>query len=102
MSICLFFGTFNPIHNAHLRMANFVLEEFKFDKVLFVPSFIPPHKQIMDAAHRFNMVKLAVSSYDKFDVSDIEHRLANTSYTYLTILELKILFTKQVLWGLRL
>lgn len=89
MNICLFFGTFNPIHNAHLRMAMFVLDEFKFDKVIFVPSFIPPHKQITDAIHRLNMVKLAVRSCDKFEVSDIEHRLANTSYTYLTILELK-------------
>ena len=93
MNICLFFGTFNPIHNAHLRMAEFVLDEFKFDKVIFVPSFIPPHKQIEGALHRFNMVKLAIEGRRKqFEVSDIEHRLADTSYTYLTILEFKKLY----------
>ena len=39
-------GTFNPIHNAHLRMADFVLDEFGFEKIVFVPAYNPPHKNI--------------------------------------------------------
>ncbi len=90
MNTCLFFGTFNPIHNAHLRMAEFVVDNLRVEKVLFVPAFIPPHKCFDDIpTARLEMVKLAIQCNSKFDVSDIEFRLAKTSYTYLTILELK-------------
>jgi len=88
MNICFFFGTFNPIHNAHLRMARFVLGNFGFDKIVFVPAYNPPHKNIVGAEHRLNMVRLATEGIDKFEVSDVEFVLGNTSYTYLTILEL--------------
>ena len=93
MNICLFFGTFNPIHNAHLRMAEHVLSTFGVGKVVFVPAFIPPHKRFEDSPQeRLEMVRIAVCSNEKFEVSDIEFRLAKTSYTYLTILELKKLY----------
>lgn len=70
-----------------------MLDEFGFEKIVFVPAYNPPHKNIVGAEHRLNMVKLAVeSSSDKFEVSDIEYRLAKTSYTYLTILELKNMY----------
>jgi len=62
MNICVFCGTFNPIHLAHLRMANFAVKKFGFDKVIFIPAYIPPHKQLDSnlAKHRYNMVKMAV------------------------------------------
>ena len=61
MTICIFPGTFNPIHEAHLKMAEFALTNYGFDKVIFIPSYIPPHKELNRnlAKHRFNMVKLA-------------------------------------------
>ncbi len=94
MNICLFCGTFNPIHNAHLRMAQFVLRKFGFEKVLFIPSFIPPHKcaQGGDAEGRFEMVKLAIEGRKGLEVSDVEFKLGATSYTYLTILELQKIY----------
>ena len=60
MKICLFQGTFNPIHNAHLKMANYVIEKFNFDRVIFIPAFKPPHKEydISMAQHRLNMVNI--------------------------------------------
>lgn len=100
MNICLFCGTFNPIHNAHIRMAQYVLRKFDFEKVIFIPSYIPPHKntQGVSAENRMEMVRLAINGQKRFEVSDIEFQLAQKyekSYTYLTILELRKLFNTE-------
>lgn len=100
MNICLFCGTFNPIHNAHIRMAQYVLRKFDFEKVIFIPSYIPPHKiaQNVSAENRMEMVRLAINGQKRFEVSDIEFQLAQKyekSYTYLTILELRKLFNTE-------
>lgn len=90
MKLCVFQGTFNPIHNAHLRVAEYVCKNFKFDRLIFIPAFSPPHKKT-DADltfHRLEMVKLAVRNNSSFDVSDIEYRRGGKSYTYDTITEL--------------
>ena len=94
MKLCVFQGTFNPIHKVHLQVAKFALEYYKFDKILFIPAYLPPHKEVDKnlAQHRFNMVKLAIQENDKFDISDIEYKREGCSYTYLTILELKNIY----------
>jgi nicotinate-nucleotide adenylyltransferase len=92
MKLCVFQGTFNPIHNAHLRVAKYVLNKYDFDKLLFIPAYKPPHKKYDDnmSVHRLNMVKLAVEDEhnSKIEVSDIEYKREGKSYTYLTICEL--------------
>lgn len=90
MRLCVFQGTFNPIHNAHLKMADFVLKNYGFDKIIFIPAYRPPHKNydLALTPHKLQMVKLAALSNPKFEVSDIEYRNERASYTYLTILEL--------------
>lgn len=90
MKLCVFQGTFNPIHNAHLKMADFVLKNYDFDKIVFIPAYRPPHKNYDTALtpHRLEMVKLAALTNPKFKVSDIEYHNERNSYTYLTILEL--------------
>lgn len=90
MKLCVFQGTFNPIHNAHLKMADYVLKNYNFDKIIFIPAYRPPHKNYDPALtfHRLEMVKLAALTNPKFNVSDIEYRNERNSYTYLTILEL--------------
>ena len=90
MTICVYQGTFNPIHNAHIRVAKYVLEKNIASKVIFVPAFIPPHKSIQEdnAIHRLAMVTLATEDIPKFEVSDIEFKKNDISYTYLTIKEL--------------
>ena len=92
MKLCVFQGTFNPIHNAHLRVAKYVLNKYDFDKLLFIPAYKPPHKKYDDnmSIHRLNMVKLAVEDEhnSKIEVSDIEYKREGKSYTYLTICEL--------------
>jgi len=90
MKLCVFQGTFNPIHRAHLDMAEFTLKNYGFEKIIFIPAAVPPHKiceQNM-AVHRLNMVKLATAYNPNFEVSDIEFQLKGKSYSYITALEL--------------
>ena len=56
MKLCVFQGTFNPIHKAHLRVAAYVAQKYNFDKVLFIPAYNPPHKNIdpKNSKHRLN------------------------------------------------
>lgn len=90
MKLCVFQGTFNPIHNAHLAMANYVKTVYDYNTILFIPAYKPPHKEFDDtlANHRYNMVKLAVGGESSFGISNIEFQNERFSYTYLTILEL--------------
>jgi len=90
MKLCVYFGTFNPIHNAHLAVANYVRSNYDFDVILFVPAYKPPHKEIDDelAHHRLNMVKMAIAHEGSYNLSNIEYSNVRFSYTYLTIQEL--------------
>lgn len=76
MTICIFAGTFNPIHDGHLKMAEYALEKFDFEKIIFIPAYLPPHKEIdvKLAEHRYNMVKLAIQKNPRFEISDIEYK----------------------------
>lgn len=94
MKLCVLQGTFNPIHKAHLLMAEYALKNFAIDKVIFIPAARPPHK-IYDenfSIHRYNMTKIATQSYKNFFTSDIEYKFNGKSYTYLTILKLYDLY----------
>ena len=81
---CYFFGTFNPIHLGHVEIARKVKELAGFSKVIFVPSYMPPHKieGLASYKNRLEMAKLAVGEEN---VSDIELHLKVPSYTYRTI-----------------
>lgn len=81
---CYFFGTFNPIHLGHVEIARKVKELAGFERVIFVPSYMPPHKieGLVSYVDRLEMAKLAVGSEN---VSDIERHLKVPSYTYRTI-----------------
>ena len=94
MAVCLYQGTFNPIHNAHLEVAKYVHEQFDFEKIVFVPAYKPPHKDLKiftseNAMHRLNMIQLAIEEYPFFDVTVIEYLRNKPSYTYDTVVEIK-------------
>lgn len=93
MNITVFSGTFNPIHTAHLIIAEAVRSELNLDKITFIPNNIPPHRDenIELPEHRMNMVKLAVSDNQYFGVSDIEFRSSEKSYTINTVKALNTL-----------
>lgn len=81
-------GTFDPIHLAHLRMARCALEQKGLERVLFMPSKLPPHKKdriVTDEAVRCEMVKLALEGETGFVFSDFECRREGTSYTAKTL-----------------
>lgn len=84
----IFGGTFNPIHLGHLIIAQESIYQFQLDKIIFVPSAIPPHKAIPDIAsgkHRFNMTRLAIVGNRQLEVSDLELKRQGKSYTIDTI-----------------
>ncbi len=84
-------GTFDPIHVGHLVTAEAVRNEYKLDKVIFIPAAIPPHKQeqsVTPALHRYIMTVLATYSNPYFEVSPIEMNRPCPSYTIDTIYEL--------------
>lgn len=88
----LFGGTFNPIHNAHLKVAKQALAQMDLAKVIFIPSKIPPHKDaegIPPADRRYEMVKLAIQGEENFEVSDVEIKRSGPSYTVDTIEQMK-------------
>lgn len=81
-------GTFDPIHYGHLAVAQTVRDKFALDKVIFVPAFIPPHKQkqkIVSSRARGHMVKLAVTDNKYFDLSNYEINKQGMSYSVETV-----------------
>ena len=81
-------GTFDPIHVAHLALAQEAAESLGLERVLFVPAGSPPHKPgiaITPGADRLAMVKLATAGNDRFDVSRIELDRDGPSYTVDTL-----------------
>ena len=87
-AIGIFGGTFNPVHYGHLRLAEDVREEFSLGSVIFIPSRIPPHKEIkpgIDPARRLAMVERAIRGNPSFRCDDVEMRRGGVSYTIDTI-----------------
>lgn len=90
MKIAILGGSFNPIHHGHILLAQGFSSLISADKTILIPTLIPPHKAadgMASATDRINMCKLAGEPYH-FEVSDMEVRRAEVSYTYYTLLEL--------------
>ncbi|MFQ5824279.1 MAG: nicotinate-nucleotide adenylyltransferase [bacterium] len=86
MKIGLFGGTFDPIHCAHLIIAQYIKEELNLNKVVFIPAAYPPHKQVFSEPQlRFKMVNLAIINNAAFECSEIEITKKETSYSVDTI-----------------
>ena len=85
-------GTFDPVHNGHLAVANHVQLALKLDSILFIPAALPPHKpghddgrEISSFIHRLAMLERAIVNYSSFAVSDIEGKRSSPSYSIDTI-----------------
>lgn len=90
----LFGGTFNPIHSGHLIVAEDARELLCLEKIIFIPSYIPPHKkQITSSKHRYRMAELAIKNNPNFEISDIELKRKGRSYTVDTLREFKKRYT---------
>ncbi len=85
-------GTFDPVHYGHLQLAESALEEFRLDKVIFIPSAQPPHKKETSLtlfSHRLAMLSLAKQGLESFECDAIEGTLAKPSYTIDTLRALR-------------
>lgn len=91
MFIGLLGGSFNPIHKGHLHIAHQVHRMLQLDRVLFIPTGDPPHKDtasLAPAHHRLAMVKLAIASFPQFSVYEREIHFPGISYTIDTVTQL--------------
>lgn len=85
--IGIFGGTFNPPHNEHIRLARAAVKALSLDKLVIMPTFIPPHKEVSlaPAQDRLNMLELCFANDEKTEVSDLEILRGGKSYTYETV-----------------
>ena len=93
MKIAIMGGTFNPIHYAHLLSAEQVRDGLGYDRILFIPSARPPHRDsqgIIHPEHRYQMTLLATADNPCFEVSRIELDRTGPSYAIQTIKELQM------------
>lgn len=100
MKIGVLGGTFNPVHNGHLSLANQLLDLKLLDKVLFVVSARPPHKDAPEVSdeQRLHMVKLALFGQDRIEACDIELKREGKSYTVDTLRELSEIYSEDELY----
>jgi len=86
LKIGIFGGTFDPIHNAHLAVAETARDALALDRVLVIPAANPPHKRgaTVDFEHRYRMVQLACEGLPKLEPSRLEAGEAR-SYSIGTI-----------------
>jgi nicotinate (nicotinamide) nucleotide adenylyltransferase len=88
MKIGLFFGSFNPIHNGHLAIANYMVEHSGIDRLWFVVSPQNPLKNrigLLNDQLRLEMVKLAIAGNERIEACDVEFGLPKPSYTIDTL-----------------
>ena len=91
-NIGLLGGTFNPVHNGHIKMAEFALNFNNINEIWFLPNYYPPHKDMYNdnnlLDHRLKMLEMIVSEDKRFKICDIEIKRGGRSYTYETLTDL--------------
>lgn len=88
MRIGIYGGTFNPVHHGHLILARQTLEEFKLDRLVFVPAAESPFKiqnHSAPAGDRLAMLRLAIAGEDRFSVDPLEIERGGISYSIDTV-----------------
>lgn len=99
--IAMFGGSFNPIHNGHIKLAERCIDEAGLDEVIVVPTFTTPikdNRNMISAEHRYNMCKLACKNHFDLVVSDIEIKRGGNSYTFDTLSELQTIYSNDSLF----
>lgn len=101
-ALLCFGGSFNPIHNAHLRCCEEVAKFRRCSQALLIPSSVPPHKlghiDMAEAGARMTMCRIAAAGNPQFSVSDIELRRSGPSYTIDTVRQLKAQGHQRIEW----
>lgn len=90
--IALFGGSFDPIHPGHIRLARRLADALELERVILMPTFVPPHKireRMAPAADRLAMCRLAAAADSRLTVSDWEIRRGGASFTADTLAALQ-------------
>lgn len=101
LKIGLFGGTFDPIHNGHLVIAEKTVLELGLDRVIFIPAGDPPHKtdkEVTPKSIRYQMTCLAASAFDWSDVSDFELERDTLSYSVDTVKHFRAAYPEDELY----
>ena len=101
MKIAIFGGTFNPIHNGHLNVIENVQKALNPDRLILMPTHIPPHKAVKDLASdeaRLEMCRLVANLYENVEVSDFELKSEGKSYTVTTMEYLRSIYSDDDLY----
>lgn len=100
--IAIFGGTFNPPHMGHVSAARACVESLKLDRLIMIPTNIPPHKTLPEgsptAAQRLEMTAIAASMVPMAEVSDMEICRRGASYSYETATQMAELYPDATLW----
>lgn len=97
----MFGGSFNPIHNGHIQLANVCKEQLSLDRIIIIPTGVTPNKdnsEMLSPLHRLNMCRIACKPYSHLEVSDIEINREGKSYTKDTLKALKSLYPDDELY----
>ncbi len=95
MKIGIFGGSFNPLHDGHIRLAETALSELNLDKIIFLPSFQTPLKKkilFLPLEERLRLLKASLRKYPCFEVSDWEIQRGRVTYTVDAIRHFKAFF----------
>ncbi len=90
--IGIFGGTFNPVHNGHIRLLKSFARECGFDRIIVIPTALPPHKEVFNLAsgeQRLKMCSLAFEDLKGIEISDYEIKKGGKSYTFETLAHFK-------------
>ena len=88
MRLGVFGGSFDPVHNGHLLLAEQCREQCQLDEVCFIPARVPPHKPVTALTaghHRLEMLRCAVAGSPCFTISDLELKRDQVSWTVQTL-----------------
>ena len=92
MKILIFGGTFNPVHNGHIAMCKAAQKVVNPDLTLIIPTYMPPHKAVkghlLSGEERIRLCRLAFDGFDNTEVSDIEIKAEQKSYSVITLTKL--------------
>ena len=92
MKIGILGGTFNPVHNGHLAVAQAVHDQLQLDKILLIPSSNPPHKEeteLIDYEDRWQMLERAVATSSYLEISHLDYTPEGKSYTKNLMIRLR-------------
>ncbi len=90
-NIAVFGGSFNPVHNGHIALAQKMRDKFSLEEIILIPTFQTPLKDntpMVSPEHRLNMLRIAFKDIDYVSISDIEIERQGNSYTVDTLSEI--------------